>query len=124
MKTFTPEIAWHNRDPVYSVDLQPKIQESCLNGTTNGSGSASQWYRLATSGTNSQVVIWKIWHRDNPAGSVGIDPISQLTRHEKAVNVVRFTPTGEDVLALRRLLTESLFFGNWTVPAQVPRAQM
>ena len=96
MKTITPEIAWHNRDPVYSVDLQARIQES---SSDNASSSPAKWYRLATSGTDSQVVIWKIWHRKNSPSSVDIEPISQLTRHEKAVNVVRFTPTGEDVLA-------------------------
>lgn len=97
MKTFTPEIAWHNRDPVYSVDLQPTVQESCLNGVSLA--SPKRWYRLATSGTNSQVVIWKVWHKINSPGCVDIEPVSQLTRHEKAVNVVRFTPTGENILA-------------------------
>lgn len=26
MKVQIPEISWHNRDPVFSVDFQPKLQ--------------------------------------------------------------------------------------------------
>lgn len=44
MKYFTPEIAWHNRDPVFSIDIQPdKVSEST--------------YRLASGGADTHVVV-------------------------------------------------------------------
>lgn len=44
MKFTIPEISWHNRDPVLSVDFQPKREE---NGPM----------RLATGGTDSHVLV-------------------------------------------------------------------
>lgn len=44
MKFAIPEISWHNRDPVLSVDIQPKT-------------NASEPLRLATGGTDSHVVV-------------------------------------------------------------------
>ncbi|KAI5633858.1 chromatin assembly factor 1 subunit B [Phthorimaea operculella] len=80
MKYAIPEISWHNRDPVLSVDFQPK--------RTNGEPS-----RLATGGTDSHVVIWYISTTDS--GSVSLEVASDLTRHQKAVNAVRWSPSGE-----------------------------
>lgn len=42
MKLTIPEISWHNRDPVLSVDLQQK---------------SSDIYRLVTSGTDSHILV-------------------------------------------------------------------
>ncbi|KAJ2950306.1 hypothetical protein O0L34_g11672 [Tuta absoluta] len=80
MKYAIPEISWHNRDPVLSVDFQTK--------RANGEPS-----RLATGGTDSHVVIWYISTTDS--GSVSLEVASDLTRHQKAVNVVRWSPSGE-----------------------------
>ena len=94
MKIATPEVAWHNRDPVYSVDIQPQLQKS-EDGSTG-------WYRVATSGADSAIVMWKIEASKTGGRVPRVDPsnvLSLLTRHEKAVNVVRFVPTGEEVLA-------------------------
>lgn len=44
MKCTIPEISWHNRDPVLSVD----IQVACKN---------ENFERLATGGTDSHVVV-------------------------------------------------------------------
>lgn len=44
MKFAIPEISWHNRDPVLSVDFQPKTEESGP-------------LRLATGGTDSHVLV-------------------------------------------------------------------
>ncbi|RVE50749.1 hypothetical protein evm_004659 [Chilo suppressalis] len=79
MKFAIPEISWHNRDPVLSVDFQPKC---------DGNGPL----RLATGGTDSHVLIWYITTAD--AGSVSIEVAADLTRHQKAVNVVRWSPNG------------------------------
>jgi hypothetical protein len=37
MKCQIPEIGWHNRDPVFSIDFQPKIDEN-LRLASGGSG--------------------------------------------------------------------------------------
>lgn len=93
MKFSTPEVAWHNRDPIYSVDVQPCLQK--------GGKGESDWYRVATSGADASIIIWKI---AQPAADqrprIGQDNVlSLLTRHEKSVNVIRFVPTGDEMLA-------------------------
>lgn len=45
MKCVVPEISWHNRDPVYTVDIQPKINPN------------ERFYRLASGGADSHVVV-------------------------------------------------------------------
>ncbi|XP_075974871.1 chromatin assembly factor 1, p105 subunit [Anticarsia gemmatalis] len=80
MKFAIPEISWHNRDPVLSVDFQPKAE-------------ASEPLRLATGGTDSHVLIWYISTTDT--GSVNLEVAADLTRHQKAVNVVRWSPNGQ-----------------------------
>lgn len=90
----TPEVAWHNRDPVYSVDIQPQLQV--------GEDGTDDWYRVATSGADSVIVIWKIPQPKPDSKPSRVDQnnvLSQLVRHEKAVNVVRFIPTGSEILA-------------------------
>ncbi|KAG0714844.1 Chromatin assembly factor 1 subunit B [Chionoecetes opilio] len=82
MKITIPEISWHNRDPVFSLDVQAKPQDG--------------WYRLATAGTDTHVVIWQLRVLEN--GAVSVEVLSDLTRHNRAVNVVRFAPEG-DILA-------------------------
>ena len=94
MKFSTPEVAWHNRDPVYSVDIQPQLQK--------GENGGEEWYRVATSGADSAIIIWKIEQPKAGSKPSRIDQnnvLSQLVRHEKSVNVVRFVPTGDELLA-------------------------
>lgn len=45
MKCTIPEISWHNRDPVLSIDIQPKFEDK------------NEFYRLATGGTDSHVLV-------------------------------------------------------------------
>ncbi|XP_045528795.1 chromatin assembly factor 1 subunit B isoform X1 [Pieris brassicae] len=80
MKFAIPEISWHNRDPVLSVDFQPKNEPN-------------DPLRLATGGTDTHVVIWYISISDT--GSVNLEVAADLTRHQKAVNVVRWSPSGK-----------------------------
>ncbi|XP_026314706.1 chromatin assembly factor 1 subunit B [Hyposmocoma kahamanoa] len=80
MKFAIPEISWHNRDPVLSVDFQPKA-------------AAGDPLRLATGGTDSHVLIWYV--STTETGSVNLEVAADLTRHQKAVNVVRWSPSGE-----------------------------
>jgi len=73
MKVKTLLIAWHNREPVYSVDFHP-------------SG------RLATGGADKCVNIWKVREVN---GEPHVDFLASLTRHQQSVNAVRFSPNGE-----------------------------
>ncbi|XP_040836734.1 chromatin assembly factor 1 subunit B [Ochotona curzoniae] len=82
MKVITCEIAWHNKEPVYSLDFQH--------------GSSGKIHRLASAGVDTAVRIWKV--EKGPDGKAVVEFLSNLVRHTKAVNVVRFSPTG-DVLA-------------------------
>ncbi|XP_065202703.1 chromatin assembly factor 1 subunit B [Planococcus citri] len=84
MKCLTPEIAWHNRDPVFSIDIQPRAVNENV-------------YRLASGGSDTHILIWYI-HYEYTAASKGVSDIefvADLTRHQKAVNIVRFSPSGE-----------------------------
>ncbi|CAL8268406.1 unnamed protein product [Lota lota] len=79
MKVVTCEIAWHNKEPVYSLDFQH-----------NGDGRV---LRLATAGVDTTVRVWRV--DTGPDGKAVVDFLSNLARHTKAVNVVRFSPSGE-----------------------------
>uniref|UniRef100_A0A182PH95 CAF1B/HIR1 beta-propeller domain-containing protein n=1 Tax=Anopheles epiroticus TaxID=199890 RepID=A0A182PH95_9DIPT len=83
MKCQIPEISWHNRDPVLSVDIQPK-----------GGNDRDHQYRLASGGTDSHVLIW--YMIQNPeCGTINLELAADLTRHQRAVNAVRWSPSGE-----------------------------
>ncbi|XP_056281780.1 chromatin assembly factor 1 subunit B [Pseudoliparis swirei] len=79
MKVVTCEIAWHNKEPVYSLDFQH--------------GSDGRVNRLATAGVDTTVRLWRVVI--GPDGKAVVEFLSNLARHTKAVNVVRFSPGGE-----------------------------
>ncbi|KFP63198.1 Chromatin assembly factor 1 subunit B, partial [Cariama cristata] len=79
MKVITCEIAWHNKEPVYSLDFQH--------------GADGKINRLASAGVDTAVRIWKV--EKGPDGKAIVEFLSNLARHTKAVNVVRFSPGGE-----------------------------
>lgn len=74
MKYQTPEISWHEREPVFSVDIQPSPNHNS--------------FRLASAGADKTIRIWTISSK-----GFNIECTSTLTRHIKTVNVVRFSPT-------------------------------
>ncbi|KAM3935778.1 chromatin assembly factor 1 subunit B [Leptodactylus fuscus] len=78
MKVITCEISWHNREPVYSVDFQ------------HGNNKIN---RMASAGVDTAVRLWKV--EKNAEGKAVVEFLASLTRHTKAVNVVRFSPNGE-----------------------------
>ncbi|XP_061647879.1 chromatin assembly factor 1 subunit B [Phyllopteryx taeniolatus] len=79
MKVVTCEIAWHNKEPVYSLDFQHS--------------SDGRTHRLATAGVDTTVRLWRV--DMGPDGKAAVEFLSNLARHTKAVNVVRFSPSGE-----------------------------
>lgn len=105
MKCTIPEISWHNRDPVLSIDVQPR---------TN---SKDDFYRLASGGTDSHVLVsgaqlyyrhypvfiltrifFQIWYMVLDADEnnhVKLELAADLSRHQRAVNAVRWSPSGE-----------------------------
>ena len=96
MRSFTPQISWHNRDPVLSVDIQNRML--C---ETERSVS----YRLATSGNDSHVIVWKATLNDRITTTdpsvkrpsiVSVECLADLTKHQRPVNVVRFSPKPDD----------------------------
>jgi len=80
MRLDTPEIAWHGKEPILSVDFS-KI--------------GSTW-RLASAGADKDVKIWSVFSNEDQ--HTKIEFLANLSRHTKAVNVVKFSPK-EEILA-------------------------
>merc|ERR550519_22103 len=79
MKCVIPEISYHNRDPVLSVDFQRPLP--------------GQPTRLATAGSDTHVVIWGV--KQEQEDKVELNCLCDLTRHQRAVNIVRWSPDGQ-----------------------------
>lgn len=84
MKCIIPEISWHNRDPVLSVDIHPRVDKT---------SSGQELYKLATGGYDSHVSIWYL--TPNEEGNSLLDIAADLTRHQRAVNAVKWSPNGQ-----------------------------
>ncbi|XP_043474065.1 chromatin assembly factor 1 subunit B [Leptopilina heterotoma] len=84
MKCSIPEISWHNRDPVLSIDIQVGNWKNSLDET---------FWRIVTGGADSHVLIWHLLINDT--GGAIVSCVTDLERHQRAVNVVRFSPSGE-----------------------------
>jgi len=80
MKCVIPEISYHNRDPVLSVDFQAP--------------QPGQPTRLATAGSDTHVVIWGV-KKEQGEEKVELYCLCDLTRHQRAVNIVRWSPDGQ-----------------------------
>ncbi|XP_037949975.1 chromatin assembly factor 1 subunit B-like [Teleopsis dalmanni] len=83
MKCKIPEISWHNRDPVLSVD----IQQAQVGGNKS-------FYRLASGGTDTHVLIWYVELMSDDS-DINLDLVADLSRHQRAVNCVKWSPNGE-----------------------------
>lgn len=93
MKCKIPEISWHNRDPVLSVDIQStQIQAS---SSLNASANDKTIYRLASGGTDAHVLIWYVKLTSGDNNDIELDLAADLTRHQRAVNCVKWSPNGE-----------------------------
>ena len=80
----TPQIHWHGKSPVFTVDFHPLIPSLCATGGNEPDGSGG-------------VKLWIV----NPAEGGAVSAVSyvqDLVGHEKTVNCLRFSPAG-DMLA-------------------------
>ncbi|OTF82764.1 hypothetical protein BLA29_007857 [Euroglyphus maynei] len=94
MKIYTPQISWHDRQPILSVDIQNRLHSE---------KNSNKFYRLATGGNDNHVIIWKISAANDPEKQTNkpidtIECLAELTQHQRSVNVVRFSPNLDDNL--------------------------
>lgn len=81
MRLITPDIAYHDLDPIYTCDIQSKSDD---------------FIRLATGGFDCAVRLWKLNCNDKAIKDTRpVDLVATLNRHEKRVNVVRWSPSGK-----------------------------
>ncbi|XP_076445801.1 chromatin assembly factor 1 subunit B-like [Babylonia areolata] len=76
MKVITPEISWHGREPIFSIDLQP---------------CSGNFQRMASCSVEKAVRMWRVRVNED---KVDIDFLASLNRHTATVNVCRFSPDG------------------------------
>ncbi|CAK9295836.1 unnamed protein product [Gordionus sp. m RMFG-2023] len=77
MKIYTPEISWHACDAIYSVDFDPLFSKNIF----------------ATCGLDHYIRIWLLEETNNDK-DLKIEFLSELNRHQKPVNIVRYSPDG------------------------------
>ncbi|KAJ7766374.1 chromatin assembly complex protein [Mycena maculata] len=101
MRFRTLEIRWHDSKPISSCDFQPVAPFKKARALTS--------YRLATGGEDNHVRLWGVHPHLPPrdASSTPAKPeegglrparveyLATLSRHSHAVNVVRWSPSGE-----------------------------
>ncbi|KAF0306921.1 Chromatin assembly factor 1 subunit B [Amphibalanus amphitrite] len=83
MKCTVPQISWHNKDPVLSLDV-------------HSVPITPEHYRIASGGNDSHVVMWEVTLTE---GDSTVEVLADLTHHLKPVNVVRFAPIKDILLA-------------------------
>ncbi|VDK64631.1 unnamed protein product [Onchocerca ochengi] len=85
MLHYMPEIIWHDRDSLLSVDFQAQHDDSV------------DFYKLVTCSLRKEVRIWKMDFRMLPFGTedLGVYFIANLVGHRATVNVARFSPNGQ-----------------------------
>uniref|UniRef100_A0AAF5D5Q3 LEM domain-containing protein n=2 Tax=Strongyloides stercoralis TaxID=6248 RepID=A0AAF5D5Q3_STRER len=91
MDYYMPEICWHDKKPITSVDI--------LRGGFDYS-SDHPTYRLATSSIENQVRLWNFrFDNDSPINnskaSLAVEFIADLSGHNAGVNILRFSNNGE-----------------------------
>lgn len=85
MLHYMPEIIWHDRDSLLSVDFQTQENDGV------------DFYKLVTCSLRKEVRIWKMDFRMLPFGieDLGVYFIANLVGHRTTVNVARFSPDGQ-----------------------------
>ncbi|KAJ7450852.1 WD40-repeat-containing domain protein [Mycena latifolia] len=99
MRYRTLEIRWHDSKPISSCDFQPVPFKKA-----RPANFGAQAYRLATAGEDNHVRVWMVHPNIPPVPSdkdgpqprpARVEYLATLSRHSAAVNVVRFSPSGE-----------------------------
>uniref|UniRef100_A0A0N4ZPQ1 LEM domain-containing protein n=1 Tax=Parastrongyloides trichosuri TaxID=131310 RepID=A0A0N4ZPQ1_PARTI len=90
MDYYMPEIYWHDKKPITSVDIsKADFDYSSLYPT----------YRLVTASMEKQVRLWNFRFDKEPStvnkDSLAFEFIADLAGHNAGVNIVRFSPNGE-----------------------------
>merc|ERR1712223_1866803 len=106
MKVQTPQIAWHNRDRVSSVSIQPFAYPT----PTKEGGT-----RIATCGDDCHVVIWEFVTNE---GRIEPQCVSDLTRHQSSVSAVRWSPDGTTLASAD--LESAIFLWTYSENEAVP----
>ena len=114
MKFFTPEISWHEREPIYTCAFSPAVENRFATGAVTG--EIRVWTHILYNPFKIGhiliflVIFRQIWElteksqetkdkgTENAKNSVNadiqIDFIANLKRHTKAVNIVRWNNDG------------------------------
>ncbi|CAH9123243.1 unnamed protein product [Cuscuta epithymum] len=71
------QINWHDTKPVLTLDINP------VTGI------------LATGGADCEIKLWTISSSEDPKKAPGVAYKTSLTYHSSAINVLRFSPSGE-----------------------------
>uniref|UniRef100_A0ACD6A057 Uncharacterized protein n=1 Tax=Avena sativa TaxID=4498 RepID=A0ACD6A057_AVESA len=79
MRGGTVQINWHDLQPVLTLDFHPVSR------------------RLATGGGDHDIKIWAIASDDSEKKLPTASYVSSLSSHSSAVNVLRFSPSGENL---------------------------
>lgn len=97
---FMPEICWHDRQAILSIDIQPKqpIKTEAVNYNKSLEEKDLPWcklQRIATASFQKEVRIWNFFFEPGePSPSLSVNFLANLTAHPKQPNVVRFSPDG------------------------------
>ncbi|KAJ1935991.1 Chromatin assembly factor 1 subunit, partial [Linderina macrospora] len=83
MRVKTVQINWHDKLPIFSVDFDHNYK------------AASGGWRFASGGGDNNVRIWRLKpqsERDASPQSPAVEFLASLNRHQRPVNIVRFSP--------------------------------
>lgn len=106
MKIETPQILWHNGSDQEENKNAPLYSVTMLESGFCEDSLTSYGHVLATSGNSSDINLWKLSFRNdeetnrilqtptNDAPTSKIEHMLSLTRHERSVNAVAFSPDG------------------------------
>ena len=87
MEHYLPEIFWHDRQGLLSVDFQ------------RGSGIKDGHYKIVTTSMQKEVRIWEFVFekvsREGERDALAVNFVANITGHQSAVNVARFSPSGD-----------------------------
>ncbi|KAF8625088.1 hypothetical protein AX15_005567 [Amanita polypyramis BW_CC] len=109
MRFRTLEIRWHDNKPISTCDFQPAPFKRARPLAGLEKNFAAHAYRLATGGEDNHVRLWMVHPNIRPSALVEEDEgavvggprpprveyLATLCRHSAAVNVVRFSPSGD-----------------------------